>query len=116
MLRARPDRSQKLERLERAIKRARLSIASERLWPRLVPILTIGGIYVVLSWLGYWRLGGDWLRLGTLGVLALALLGCLVNLARVAIPGRLEAMRRVELASGLPHRPARGLTDTISAV
>src|SRR6185503_19266358 len=116
MVRARPERSHKLERLERAIQRARLAIASERLWPRLVPILSLGGLYVVLSWLGYWRIGGDWLRLGTLGLLGLALLAALVNLVRIALPGRFEAMRRVELASGLPHRPARGLTDTISPV
>ena len=32
------------------------------------------------------------------------------------LPGRAEAMRRVELASDLPHRPARGLTDRISPV
>src|SRR3954464_10995542 len=116
MSRARPESPQKLERLERAISRARLAIASERLWPRLVPVLTIGGIYVVLSWLGYWRLGGDWLRIGTLGVLGLALVLSLIQLVRVSFPGRLEAMRRVELASGLPHRPARGLTDKISKV
>lgn len=116
MLRARPEKSRKLDRLERAISRARLAIISERLWPRLVPILSVAGLYVLLSWLGYWRLGGDWLRLGTLGVLGLALLAGLVNLVRIALPGRFDAMRRVELASGLPHRPARGLTDTISEV
>ena len=68
-LNARQSTEGKLDRLERAIRRARLALASERLWPRLVPILSVVGVYVVLSWLGYWRLGGDWLRLGTLGVL-----------------------------------------------
>jgi uncharacterized protein (TIGR02302 family) len=106
----------KLERLERAIRRARLAMASERIWPRIVPVLSIVGLYVVLSWLGYWRLGGDYLRAGTLGVLALALLVSLIQLFRIPLPKRLEAMRRVELASGLPHRPARGLADKISAV
>ncbi len=109
-----PDR--RLDRLERAILRARLALSSERLWPRLVPILSLIGLYVVLSWFGYWRLGGDWLRLGTLILFGIALLTALFHLARIAFPGRLEAMRRVELASGLPHRPARGLTDNISPV
>ena len=67
MLRSPSSADPKLDRLERAIVRARLALASERLWPRLVPILSIVGFYIVLSWLGYWRLGGDWLRLGTLG-------------------------------------------------
>ena len=61
-------------------------------------------------------MAGDWLRLGTLALLGLALLWFLIALARVALPGRIEAMRRVELVSGLPHRPARGLTDKISRV
>jgi uncharacterized protein (TIGR02302 family) len=106
----------RLERLERMIARARMALAWEALWPRLAPILTIAGAYVVLSWLGFWRLGGDWLRLGTLGVLAVALLWALFRLARVSLPGRAQAMRRVELTSGLPHRPAQGLTDRISRV
>jgi uncharacterized protein (TIGR02302 family) len=106
----------KLERLERAIRRAMFAMASERIWPRIVPILSVAGIYVVLSWLGYWRLGGDYLRIATLGVLGLALLWSLIQLFRIPLPKRLEAMRRVEVVSGLPHRPARGLTDKISAV
>jgi uncharacterized protein (TIGR02302 family) len=113
---ARQNTEGKLQRLERAIRRARLAMASERIWPRVVPILSIVGIYIVLSWLGYWRIGGDFLRMGTLGALALALLWSLIQLVRISFPNRLEAMRRVELVSGLPHRPARGLTDKISAV
>jgi uncharacterized protein (TIGR02302 family) len=115
-LRARPSADRKLSRLDRAIRRARLSLAVEGFWPRLVPIISIVGAYVVLSWLGYWRLGGDWLRLGTLAVLGLALLVALYRLVRVDLPGRAEAMRRVERVSDLPHRPARGLSDTISPV
>jgi uncharacterized protein (TIGR02302 family) len=106
----------RLDRLERAIGRARLALAWERLWPRLVPVLSLIGLYVLLSWLGFWRLGGDWVRLATLGVLAIALAAALVRLLRVRLPNRHEAMRRVEIVSGLPHRPARGLSDRISPV
>ena len=115
-LRAPPGADSKLNRLERAIRRARLSLVVEQTWPRLVPILSVLGAFVVLSWLGYWRLGGDWLRLGTLAILGLGLLVGLLGLARVALPGRADAMRRVEQASNLPHRPARGLSDKISPV
>ena len=114
----RPSRpsDRKLILLERAIDRARLALVWERLWPLAVPILSVAGAYVALSWLGYWRLGGDWLRIGTLAVLGLALAWSLIRLIRIRLPGRMEAMRRVELISGLPHRPARGLTDTLSPV
>ena len=115
-LRAPRGTDDRLAPLERAIARARLALAWESLWPRLVPLLTVAGAYVVLSWFGYWRLGEDWLRVGTLAILGIALLWSLVRLARLPMPGRLDAMRRVELVSGLPHRPARGLTDRISPV
>ncbi len=115
-LRASRSGDSKLLLLERAIGRARLAITWERLWPLAVPILSVIGAYVALSWLGYWRLGGDWLRIGTLAVLGVALLWGAVRLVRIRLPDRMEAMRRVELTSGLPHRPARGLTDTMSPV
>ena len=54
----------KLLRLERAIDRARAALVWERIWPPLAPVLTVLGLYIVLSWLGFWRLRGDWLRLG----------------------------------------------------
>ncbi len=106
----------RLTRLESAIRRARISLTVEAIWPRIVPILSVLGAFVVLSWLGYWRLGGDWLRLGTLAVLGIGLLVGLLGLARVVLPRRADAMRRVEQSSNLPHRPARGLSDKISPV
>ncbi len=106
----------RLQPLEQAVGRARAAIAWERLWPRLVPLLTVVGAYVVVSWFGLWRIDSDWVRLGALGVFAMTILFSLYRLLRVALPGRNEAMRRVELVSGLPHRPARGLSDTISPV
>jgi uncharacterized protein (TIGR02302 family) len=106
----------KLILLERVIRRARLALIWERLWPLLAPIFSLVGAYVALSWLGYWRIGGDWLRIGTLAVLGLGLAWSLIRVIRVRLPGRAEATRRVELVSGLPHRPAHGVTDTMSPV
>jgi uncharacterized protein (TIGR02302 family) len=116
LFRAQHISDRKLLRLEKAIARARIALAWEGLWPRLATVLSVLGLYVVLSWLGFWRLGGDWVRLGALGLLALALLWSFAGLARVALPRRIDAMRRVESLSGLPHRPARGLADKISPV
>ena len=58
-LRSQGNSDSKLHRLEQAIYRARLALGWERLWPRLVPLLSVVGLFVVLSWLGYWRIGGD---------------------------------------------------------
>jgi uncharacterized protein (TIGR02302 family) len=105
-----------LKRLESAVSRARLALAFERVWPRLALVMTVVGLFVALSWLGIWRIGGAWFRPSLLGALALALAWSFFRLARVRMPDRTAAMRRVELLSGLPHRPAHGLSDKISRV
>ncbi len=106
----------RLKRLASASSRARLALAWERAWPRLVPLLTIAGLFVALSWLGLWRIVSDPVRIGLLIVFALALAAALAPLARLALPRQADAVRRVEQNSALQHRPASGLRDTLSPV
>lgn len=106
----------RLKRLDLAIFRARLALAWERVWPLLVPVLTIAGLFVALSWLGLWRIVSDPVRIGLLIVFAIALIAALVPLARLALPRQTDAVRRVEQVSALQHRPASGLRDTLSPV
>lgn len=109
-----PDR--RLRTLRAAVGRARLSIAVERLWPRLVPLLSLGGLFVALSWFGYWRMVPETARLATLGLFAVAATALTFRLVFVRMPDETAGMDRVETASGLPHRPAHGLRDHISPV
>ena len=46
---------------------------------------------------------------------AVAALAAVIYAARVNYPGREEAVRRLERASGIPHRPASSYEDTITA-
>ncbi|MYZ49941.1 TIGR02302 family protein [Propylenella binzhouense] len=108
--------SARLSELEFAVSRARAALAWERLWPLLVPVLSVAALYVALSWLGLWRLTGDWTRIAILAGLGLAFLASLVPLLRFAAPTREEALRRVETVSGMRHRPASGLDDRLSPV
>ncbi|HSM40892.1 MAG TPA: DUF4175 family protein, partial [Afifellaceae bacterium] len=110
-----PD-SAPLGRLERAVLRARAALIWEAVWPRLLPVLTIVGLFVALSWLGVWRIVPDLMRLGMLGALGLALAYSLVRLVRFELPEEASAVHRVEVQSGLDHRPASGLRDTLSKV
>jgi uncharacterized protein (TIGR02302 family) len=106
----------RLKRLDLAILRARLALAWERVWPLLVPVLTVIGLFVALSWLGLWRFVADPARLVLLVVFAIALIAALIPLARLSLPAETEAVRRVEQVSALQHRPASGLRDTLSPV
>jgi uncharacterized protein (TIGR02302 family) len=106
----------RLKQLDLAIFRARLALVWERVWPRLVPVLTIAGLFVALSWLGLWRIVSEPVRIGLLAVFAIALAATLIRLARLALPAEADALRRVEQVSALQHRPASGLRDTMSPV
>ena len=41
-------------RLTQAVQRAQYAIAWERSWPHLARLLTVGGLFLVVSWAGLW--------------------------------------------------------------
>jgi uncharacterized protein (TIGR02302 family) len=100
--------------LERGVRRARLGLIWERVWPPLAAFVTICGAFLSLSWLGLWL----WLpplgRAFGVGLLGLLALVALFPLLRVRMPGRAEALARLDRNSGLPHRPAMALTDRLA--
>lgn len=98
-------------RVERLVRRARLSLLWERLWPALALPLAVFGLFLALSWLGLWLSAPYGLRIGALVVFGVALLAALVPLARLRVPGRREAIHRLELQSGVPHRPLTAYED-----
>ncbi|MGX1308314.1 uncharacterized protein (TIGR02302 family) [Amorphus suaedae] len=98
-------------RVDRLVRRARLSLLWERLWPALALPLAVVCLFLALSWLGLWLAAPYWLRVGGLAVFGLGLLAALVPLARLRIPGRREAIHRLELQSGVPHRPLTAYED-----
>ncbi|HEX2257099.1 MAG TPA: TIGR02302 family protein, partial [Afifellaceae bacterium] len=112
----RDDSEQRLRRLAGAVRRARLALLWERAWPRLVPLLTLAGLFVAVSWLGLWRVTPDALRIGLLAAFAIAGLAALVPLVRLALPREADGLKRVERVSALDHRPASGLRDRLSPV
>lgn len=105
-----------LGRLERAVLRAKAALIWEAAWPRLLPVLTVTGLFVALSWFGVWRMVPDLMRLAMLGLFAVALAYSLIRLLRFELPEETTAVHRVEVRSGLDHRPASGLRDTLSEV
>jgi len=100
-------------RIERAVSRARLVLFWEGLWPRLVPMVMLAGIFLSLSWFGLWRILPDWARVSALGLFGLVALFLLVRAVRVAFPDRADALARVEQASGGAHRPATAYSDRL---
>jgi uncharacterized protein (TIGR02302 family) len=101
-------------RLAAAAWRARWAIFWERLWPTLAALATAIGLFLTLSWLGLWL----WLPpLGRAAVLTL-LGGVTVWTAFpflfLRMPGAADALRRIDRASGMRHRPATAIADQLA--
>ncbi len=101
-------------RLDQALRRAQYAIAWEQLWPHLARFLTVLGLFLVVSWAGLWLALPFVARAIGLGLFMLAGLAALWPLVRIRWPGRDQALSRLDRGSGIRHRPATALTDTLA--
>ena len=100
--------------LSRALRRARLSILWERLWPALASIATAAGLFLALSWLGLWvSLPPLGRAVGLFAFFVLAV-AATVPLFQVRWPSGIEGLRRLDRQSLLPHRPATAIADRMA--
>ncbi len=93
---------------------AQAAISWERLWVALWPPLGVAGLFALSALFGLWRDLPFWLHIAALTVFAALLIASLLPLRRLAWPDRMEALRRLERASKLKHRPLSSLGDTLS--
>ena len=100
--------------LTQALQRAKYAIAWERSWPHLARLLTVVGLFMVVSWAGLWLALPFVARAIGLGLFALSALAALFPLVRFRWPGREEGLSRLDRGSGIRHRPATALTDTLA--
>ena len=98
--------------LDRRLATARLAIAWERLWLALWPTVGLVGLFAAVSLAGTWYLVPGWLHVSALVGFAIALGGALWHAGQtMRWPGLANAERRLEISSGLDHRPLRALFD-----
>jgi uncharacterized protein (TIGR02302 family) len=108
-----PDAVSRLK-LAQALRRAKYAIAWERCWPHLARLLTVVGLFLVVSWVGVWLALPFVARAIGLGLFGLLALGALFPLVRFRWPSREEALSRLDRGSGIRHRPATALTDSLA--
>lgn len=91
---------------------ARLALLFESVWPALWPALGVVGAFLCLALLDLPRHLPPMLHLALLLGTGIAVLGLLARgLRRIAPPDDSAADRRLEVASGLRHRPLSVITD-----
>ena len=109
-----PDAVARLQ-LTQALQRAKYAIAWERAWPVLARLLTVVGLFLVVSWAGLWLALPFVVRVIGAGLFALLALGALYPLLRFRWPTREEGLSRLDHGTGIRHRPATALTDTLAS-
>ena len=96
--------------------RAQLALAWERLWPAVWPVVGVAGIFVALALFDVLPQLPGWLHAAVLAGFAVALGWLGVRAARrFAMPDENAARRRLELASGLAHRPLTAVEDVLAS-
>ena len=100
---------------ERKVRRGTWVLLFERLWPRLWVLIGLAALFLVVSLLGFWTYVGDTGHRIGLWLFAAAGLVGVVFAARVPMPSRPDAVRRIEAKSGVPHRPASSYEDNLSS-
>src|SRR5215468_3518571 len=101
-------------KLTQALGRAIYAIAWERAWPHLARLLTLAGLFLTVSWAGLWLVLPSLARTAGLVLFAAAALAVLWPLIRFRWPTRTEALGRLDRGTGIRHRPATALSDTIA--
>ncbi|MBW8902528.1 MAG: TIGR02302 family protein, partial [Bradyrhizobium sp.] len=109
-----PDAIARLK-LSQALQRAGYAIAWERSWPHIARLLTVIGLFFVVSWTGVWLALPFVARAVGLGLFVAAGLVALFPFVRFRWPSREEALSRLDRGSGIRHRPATALTDTLES-
>jgi uncharacterized protein (TIGR02302 family) len=107
-----PDATARLQ-LTQALQRAQYAIAWERVWPNLARLLTVAGLFLVVSWVGLWLALPFMARAIGLGLFVVLALGALFPLVRFRWPSRQEGLSRLDRGTGIRHRPATALSDTL---
>ncbi|MBI5321680.1 TIGR02302 family protein [Bradyrhizobium sp.] len=101
-------------KLTQALERATWAIAWERAWPHLARLLTLAGLFLTVSWAGLWLALPFPARAAGLALFAAAAVFVLWPLIRFRWPTRTEALGRLDRSTGIRHRPATALSDTVA--
>jgi uncharacterized protein (TIGR02302 family) len=109
-----PDGAARLQ-LTQALQRAQYAIAWERIWPGFARLLSVIGLFLVASWAGLWLALPFPARAIGIGLFVVLALAAAFPLLRFRWPSREESLSRLDRGTGIRHRPATALTDTLQS-
>jgi uncharacterized protein (TIGR02302 family) len=101
-------------KLAGARRAAFLTMTFERLWPLVLPLLLLAGLFAVIAWFGLFQQMPGWLHLAVLGLFAIAGAVALYLPSRLRLPLPTEIDRRLEATNLLAHGPISVQADAIA--
>ena len=104
-----------LRRINIRIRATQLILFAERLWPRLLPLFCVVGLFAAFSWFGYFRLVPEWLRLATGVLFGAGALAALFLLTGLRWPRRQSALDRLEKDNRIVHQAIAVQSDRLAA-
>lgn len=98
-------------RIATLVTRGRAVLFWEDFWPAVLPLLGVFSLFLILSWFGLWLVVPPiWRTIGMV-LFGLSALAALWPLLRLSIPGRDQALKRIEQVSETRHRPLSSFDD-----
>ena len=103
-----------VDRLGDLVRRSRLALWWERVWPCLWAPFTVILLFLTVSWLGLWNQVGPEGRQAGLILFGLAFLASFWPLLRLRAPRETESLARLDRSAPTGHRPASALRDSLA--
>ncbi len=101
------------QRFENLIKRARLVLFLEQLWPFLAALACLAGLFLIVSFAGLWLGLPGYGRVIGVAVFGVAALGLVFVMARLRLPARAAALRRLDESHSTKTGVASALDDQL---
>jgi uncharacterized protein (TIGR02302 family) len=103
-------------KVEAKVWASRAVLLWERAWPELWPAFVLAATYLTLSLFGLWSVTPVWLHAAfALATSILVVAVVIQTITTVALPTRMEALRRLEQVSGFEHRPLIAVEDKLAS-
>nr|MCU0886159.1 TIGR02302 family protein [Beijerinckiaceae bacterium] len=102
------------DRLADMLRRSRLALIWERVWPCLWMPLSVILVFLTSAWIGFWLPLPPVLRMAGMAMVALLLVASFAPLLRLKWPTDADALARLDRTAAAGHRPASAVRDTLA--